>query len=370
MRFLGAGVAALAAVLLVFLSLAASRATDPAFDEIAHVGAAYRLVLDGNDRLNPEHPPLVKWVAGVAMRACCATPARDALAMSATDQWEAGRTLLFGDGAPDRRLLSAARAPMLAIALFGLLGVWMWTRSLFGDGVAAVCALLYAASPTVVAQSALVLTDLPVGVFATWAMACAWLALHHAGRRALAAAAAAGAFAVLACLAKFSGVLVVPIVLATLALAAPRGTRARLLLAALVPLALAPAALGPDRVASLLEGFAAVGHNHMAGYAWYALGEFSLERRPWYFPLAFALKGTPSELLLLAGALPAAWRMRRRRDAVVVAAFPVAYFAAMVLLAPHTGQRYLAPVHPFVCVAAGFALAALAGRTRLLAATG
>ena len=60
----------IAAAILVFSSvLAYTSVWNDSFivDEIPHVGAGYSYVTKNDFRLNPEHPPLVKDLAGLAL---------------------------------------------------------------------------------------------------------------------------------------------------------------------------------------------------------------------------------------------------------------------------------------------------------------
>jgi hypothetical protein len=49
------------------------------FDETAHLGAGYTQARFGDFHLNPEHPPLAKWVAGLSSTSMVETNSSDIL---------------------------------------------------------------------------------------------------------------------------------------------------------------------------------------------------------------------------------------------------------------------------------------------------
>ena len=63
------------AALLLTLSLRSARQKSATFDEGLHIPAAYTYAAYGDFRLNPEHPPLVKLLSGLALR--CLQPKVD-----------------------------------------------------------------------------------------------------------------------------------------------------------------------------------------------------------------------------------------------------------------------------------------------------
>ena len=88
--------AVVALVLLLALQLAFTlvplRALDPAWDEVAHVGAAHYLAREGRDALNPEHPTLAKRLAALGM--ALAVPHATLPEHRGVDQWTRGAELL------------------------------------------------------------------------------------------------------------------------------------------------------------------------------------------------------------------------------------------------------------------------------------
>src|SRR5207247_5795508 len=90
-----------AALLLAGLALYAAlavtslRTWSATFDEGAHLPAGYTYLTQGDHRLNPEQPPLVKLLAGAALLPLRPAFKTDDTAWAAASQWELGRRFLY-----------------------------------------------------------------------------------------------------------------------------------------------------------------------------------------------------------------------------------------------------------------------------------
>lgn len=182
----------------------------PTFDEVAHIGAGFSYLTRGDGRLNPEHPPLVKDLIGLAM-----APLRlghEAFASAAwTDEvngeWDFGRQLMFQSDVSASTILRVARAPaLLFLAGAGVL-VYLWAARLYGPRAGLIALALVVGSPTVLAHGHLVTTDVPALFVITLAMFLIARDLEH--RTPLSLACAAAGFG-LAQVTKFSALMLVP----------------------------------------------------------------------------------------------------------------------------------------------------------------
>ncbi len=157
-------------ILFLFLSFTSMRQKNATFDEGTHISAAYTYVAYGDFRLNPEHPPLSKLLAGWAQRVLSPKVELTDAAWERADQWEFGAKYLYAWNDADR-LIFAARTPgVILAALFGLL-LYFAARGLYGWKAGCLALALWVFSPDVLAHAQLVTTDLPVaGVlfFAVW----------------------------------------------------------------------------------------------------------------------------------------------------------------------------------------------------------
>ncbi|MBI2055348.1 MAG: glycosyltransferase family 39 protein, partial [Candidatus Sungbacteria bacterium] len=132
------------------------------FDEKAHIPAGYANLFLGDYRLNPEHPPVVKALAAlplVFIRPNFPTDVaswRDAV----NGQWDQGQLFLYGAGNNADHILRLARLPIILLAVFFGWLLWRWTEKKFDRRAANLTLFFYAFSPTFLAHSRLVTTDL------------------------------------------------------------------------------------------------------------------------------------------------------------------------------------------------------------------
>lgn len=152
------GILALMAALMFFSVFNASAT----MDELAHIPAGYSYLLLRDYRLNPEHPPLIKDLAAVPLTLQKLNFPTDTAAWQedVNGQWVQGRIFLYEAGNDADSIIFWARIPMMALAIFfGWLFFW-WVRKNFGVRAGILALLFYAFSPTVLAHSNLVTTDL------------------------------------------------------------------------------------------------------------------------------------------------------------------------------------------------------------------
>src|SRR6266487_666638 len=94
------------------LAFIAAMGNSPVVDEVAHIGAGYSYVRKLDCRLNPEHPPLVKDLAGLPLLTLGLDESPFATRAWVSDvngQWELGRQVIFKSGADPGTIMSFAR---------------------------------------------------------------------------------------------------------------------------------------------------------------------------------------------------------------------------------------------------------------------
>ncbi|MCC6934186.1 MAG: glycosyltransferase family 39 protein [Candidatus Yanofskybacteria bacterium] len=164
--------AAIVIVLVAVGFMAASTQNDsPIVDEVPHIGAGYSYVRMLDMRLNPEHPPLIKDLAGLALLPLPLNERAFALPQwtdQVNGQWTFGRAFIFGSENNADIILRVARLPMLGVFLLGAWLVWLWARKRSGETGALIAVTLYAFSPTIMAHGRFVTTDMgaAIGVLA------------------------------------------------------------------------------------------------------------------------------------------------------------------------------------------------------------
>ena len=133
-------------------------------DEIPHVGAGYSYWATGDMRLNPEHPPLVKDLAGLPLQSMNLedepTFASRFWNTDINGQWDFGRQLIFQSGNDADKITHAAKLPVF---IFFILAAWLlfkWTKARYGFWPGIIGLTLFTFSPTVLAHARFVTTDL------------------------------------------------------------------------------------------------------------------------------------------------------------------------------------------------------------------
>ena len=131
-------------------------------DELAHIPAGYAYVFLRDYRLNPEHPPLIKMLAALPLAFTDLKFPTNVKSWieDINGQWTQGAIFLYESGNNPDTILRLMRLPMMLLAV--LLGwlAWLFTRRHFGDRVAGLALFLFALSPTFIAHSRYVTTDL------------------------------------------------------------------------------------------------------------------------------------------------------------------------------------------------------------------
>ncbi len=334
------------------------------FDETTHLPAGMALVATGEMRLNPQHPPLVKLLAGLATAPLGARLPLEGAAYRDRREWEFGREVLFGSGNDHMGLLRAGRLPVVALSCLAGLAVFLWSRARFGDAAGCFSLALFAFSPTVLAHSGLVTMDAAAsaGAMATLGL---WWAIQ---RRATSLAREVGCGLALGCAlaAKFSALGLLPaMALAQLAagdvLPVWRRLRPWLVALPVAGLVIEAAYLGPEDPLRYFRDLVFLHGDHPPDYVYYLAGEFRRGRFFAYFPVAMAVKSAlPGLAAMIAGLLLAAARPASWRDDVYLWLPAALWLLVHALLADNLGVRYALPLYPLLfTLAGGLAAAAL-----------
>jgi len=185
------------------------------FDETAHIGAAYSYVTQREMRLNPEHPPLIKDLAGLPLLFMnlnfdTARPFWTGELPRKWDegQWAAGRHLLYEAGNDPDRIIFWSRLPIVILSLIFGLFIFKWARELAGLSAGLIALVLYAFDPNILGHNHFVTTDLGIAAFMTFAF---YYFLKFIKKPSWKNVGLAGLFIGLLQLAKFSSILAFPV---------------------------------------------------------------------------------------------------------------------------------------------------------------
>ena len=164
-------------LLLMMASLAvASIWNDSAImDEASHIPAGYSYIVKKDMRINPEHPPLVKDLAGISALIYSKIngdkinfpDAIPAWQNEINGQWNFGFNFLYTANNNADNIIFWSRIPSILIMLVLGFYIFKWTREIYGKKAGLVALFLYVLSPTVLTHGRFVTTDMPVaaGIF-------------------------------------------------------------------------------------------------------------------------------------------------------------------------------------------------------------
>lgn len=206
------------AIILSFhfvLGLVVSSQESAIYDERAHVPAAYSYVRYGDMRLNPEHPPLLKDLAGLPLLALqpsfpLASPEWQS---GVNEQWSIG-DMFINCTKPELAcndsdsILFWSRIPITLVAVFLGIAIFLWTRELGGTLAGLLAVTLYAFDPNIIAHNHYVTTDIGIAAFLFFAF---YFFIRFLKKPSLKNVIVAGIFLGLAELAKVSAILLFPL---------------------------------------------------------------------------------------------------------------------------------------------------------------
>lgn len=161
------------------LAISSSWGDSPTLDEVPHIGAGFSYLARQSMHLNPEHPPLAKDLAalplifmGLDQSVFKSSAWIDSYKQRREyGQWDFGRELLYDHGNDGEAIKNAMRIPMLTFFVLAAIMVFYWSRRRYGDTGALIALILFAFSPSIIAHSRLVTTDVAAAcgiLFATY----------------------------------------------------------------------------------------------------------------------------------------------------------------------------------------------------------
>jgi 4-amino-4-deoxy-L-arabinose transferase-like glycosyltransferase len=341
----------LAALLLIFLTMIRIASTWTTFsateDEPMHIAAGLQLYAQGTYTMQPENPPLPRYVLAFA-------PWIGGMKFEP----ELGR-VFYSSGSYISNLV-LARCGNLFFFLIAALAVWLTARRELNPLGGLVSTLIFVTQPLIAGFFGLATLDGP----AVAGVALALLAFSFlldvappppAAHRETAAILFGIAFG-FAILCKFSAIGYVPAACAAIALVKRRPLRLRTVPIIAVTTAIVILIGYRFDPKSFFAGIASLRQMNRGGFPAYALGRISWTGWWWYFPFALALKTTLASLIL-------AFAVRTRTGFAWLAA-ALAILAVSMTSHLNLGLRYVLPIYVPLSIAA--AAAALTMRRWLL----
>ena len=194
------------------------------WDEAHHLYDGYKILTERDYRANAEVPPLVKITAALPLLSLHpALPAHQGNSQSESAFLE-GRAFVFSNGGD--RLLLPARLMCILFTLATAVLVYSTGRHLFGATAGLLALGLFTFDPLVLAHGTLISTDMGSACF-LFAAVFAWF--RYTERPSATWLLATGLFAGLAMVAKYTGILIAPMLLLLVVAEAIQQRRAALL---------------------------------------------------------------------------------------------------------------------------------------------
>ena len=159
--------AALMLALMLGLAFFSMLGDSQTMDEVSHLPAGYSYITQHDMRINPEHPPLMKDMAGLGVWIWSKISGTQinfpseikAWKNDINGQWDFGFNFMYYSGNNADGMLIAGRLPMFLILLILGIYIFKWSKELFGNKTALLALFLYSFSPTFIAHGRLVTTD-------------------------------------------------------------------------------------------------------------------------------------------------------------------------------------------------------------------
>jgi len=149
------------------------------YDEPAHIIRGLSLWEAGDYRLLQETPPLVHLWATLSLQADRIHTTFDGPPWHESDAWQLSRQILFESGNDAKEIIFRCRMMMIVFSLgLGYL-VWQWSAALYGRMGGLFSLTLYAFCPTILANGALVTTDVPSAFFFMLCLVAMWRMLRQ-----------------------------------------------------------------------------------------------------------------------------------------------------------------------------------------------
>ena len=143
------------------LMLYASFTDSAIMDELAHIPAGYSYVKYLDYRLNPEHPPLLKALAGLPLlfQKINFPLESDSWQKDINGQWDIGTKFLYQSGNDADKIIFLSRLAPILFTLLLIILIYFWSKELLGKTWAFLPTILTAFSPTILAHGHYVTTD-------------------------------------------------------------------------------------------------------------------------------------------------------------------------------------------------------------------
>ena len=349
-------------------------ANSQTIDEAMHLAAGYSYLAKKDFRIEPQNPPLIKELLALPLFLTYRLPFNpDPQHWHEADGYLIGRDLLYNSTPSADRMLALTRFPNLFLGTILVALIAWWAHRLWGNRAAMLAMALACLEPNFVAHSSLVTTDIGVSLLIFLTIYLFWEYMNQPTWGLLVAT---GVAAGMALLAKFSAVLVIPMIALIVVVSLWTGSEPYVLLpvkqnqnkpkrkllqsAAVLSLIFfltvltIPSAYFFQGFRPWLSGFDHFLALSQEGLPAFFFGEYSSHSWWSYFLIAFLIKTPVGSLILITISLVfyRAGSPLRYRQALFLVMPVIIIFVAMTQAKTNIGLRHILPVYPFLLVLA------------------
>ncbi len=207
-------------VIMLAVEITGAMQKSQIIDEAPHIAAGYSYLTTNDFTLNPEHPPLIKMLSAFPLLFMNLDPIEENPGWQRNEQWSAGQYLLYNNRIDHFWLLFWARLPIMLLSILLGLIIFKWSKDLFGPLGGLIALLFYAFDPTVIAHSRWITTDLGIAAFM---IAALYFFSRFMRKPTLLRAVIFSLVFGLALVAKFSAVILIPLIIMYLIIAKLQG---------------------------------------------------------------------------------------------------------------------------------------------------
>lgn len=334
-------------------------------DELAHIPAGYSYWKTFSFRMNTEHPPLMKLIAGFPLLFLNPRLPVESEYWKQSSEWNFGHIFMFQTGNNADLIVLMARIPMIFVAMLLGFYIFKWASELYNTKAGYVALTLYIFNPLVLGHAGLVTTDVGVAAFIFISLYYFWrFCKEPSGTNLI----LTGVFSGLAFAAKFTGIYIVPMFGLLAAVNYWRSSKSikelfsagflkvllNLALILIIGIAILILSYGVFEFPKYFVGLGHVLIHSGIGHKAYLLGVHSDKGFWYYFFLAFLFKEPIPLLILLAGSIILYRWLKKGNNQELFLLIPIAFYLfAFMVNKVNIGLRHILPVYPFLFVFIG-----------------
>ncbi len=341
-------------IIFFFQAVLSMRHKSATTDENPHLAAGYTYLKKGDFRMNPEHPALIKLLAGLPLM-FMGLDFKDGKDWDEAEEWNFADEFLYKNKLPVEKILFWGRIPIVLLGVILGFLVFSWAKEMYGYRAGLFALFLYSFSPNILANTRLVTMDLGISMFMFLSIYLFFRLLKKPSTKYI----IINGIAFGLCLAaKYSAVIILPIYIMIMIVFAIRNKQDARKFAVMLSVIFVigiVTLLACYRVVSIdkyIQGMRrTMNYVQLSGHPTFLMGKHAYTGWRHYFLVAFLIK-TPIPTILFLVLTAYMFLVKKARSGYnyfllipAVTVFLVSSVSRMQL-----GLRYILPVYPFLFV--------------------